>query len=83
MRCVTLLLALMPALPLPPVPPLLLPRARSADAHGLLTFFGSYMAERMVFRAKELLVVRAAMEKAIAKEEVRTELQFCACCCFQ
>jgi hypothetical protein len=52
-------------------------------AHGLLTFVGSYMAERMVFGAKELLVERAAMEEAMAKEEVRTELQLRSCCCFQ
>ena len=58
---------------LPPVP-LPLPPQR---AHGVpcLTFAGSYMAERMVFRAKELVLERAAMEEALAKEEVRTQLQ--------
>jgi hypothetical protein len=36
-----------------------------------VTLAGSYMAERMGFRAKELLVEKAAMEEAMAKEEVR------------
>jgi hypothetical protein len=36
----------------------------------VVTFACSYMAERMVFRAKELLVEKAAMEEAMAKEEV-------------
>ncbi len=43
-----------------------------------VTFDGSYMAERMAFRAKELLVEKAAMEEAMAKEEV-PHLRWCTC----
>jgi len=32
--------------------------------------YGSYMSERMVIRAKELQVEKAAMEEAMAKDEV-------------
>ncbi len=35
-----------------------------------VTITGSYMAERMGFRAKELVVEKAAVEEAMAKEEV-------------